>query len=313
MIHLIVGDDTYASRQELAKITNAVKLTPEIYDGLDIDENQLADLIAGGNLFNAQRLVVIKELSANKGVWDKLADWTARVSADTQLVLLELKLDKRLKSYKTISAAATIHLAEPWTDRRFAQAVAWTLDQAGRHKVLLSKEQAELIVDRATRPGDDSGYQQVIDRQLIDNTLGTLSLAGVVTQDALDAVLPYNPSSNVFSLLDLAFRRDAAAVKAKLSDLHVAADPYMTFGYIASQWSQFVVLKTVKGSVADAVEATGAKPFTLEKLAPHINKISSPKTTQLTTLLAKLDFQIKTTSLDAWTAVDRFIAELMQE
>ena len=309
MIYLIVGDNIYKRRQALAKITASTGLEPERYDGIDLTENELADCIAGATLFSSERLVVINELSANKLLWDRLAEWLYRVSAETTLVLIEPKPDRRTKAYKALSKGSSVIIADSWTDRQTGEAVRWLSALAKEKGVVLTSAQVQEIVNRALIPADRPGVY-MIDQQVLANTVDALSLAGEVTGDSIDAVLPASNVDNVFELLDAALGSNAARTQELLVNLHATADPYMTLGFVMSQWAQLVALKVSRESPEALSSRIGASPFVVKKLQRHADNLSPGRVKQLTDLLARLDVQSKTTGADPWNLLARFIGEL---
>lgn len=309
MMYLIVGENSYRRAEALAKIKAESGLTPEKYDGAELSEGQLADCIAGATLFSSERLVVINELSGNKALWEKLGEWVARVSKDTILVLIDAKPDRRTKAYKALAKAGTVIAAEQWTERDAGMAVAWTEKRAKELGVKLTSAQAAQMVARATLPTDRPGAF-VIDQQLIENALGALALAETVTDDAIMAVLPESSTENVFELLESALRKDTGRVRDMLNKLHMSADPYMVFGLITSQWAQLVALELSAETPDALAREIEASPYVLRRLAAHTARLSAQQVTDYTKLLASLDVRLKTTGLEPWVAVDRFIAAL---
>ena len=309
MIHLVVGGDAYRRRQAVQNVVKNTIITPEKFDGMDMTENQLADCIAGATLFSSERLIIISDLSQNKQLWDKLADWIQRVSSDTTLILLEDGVDKRTKAYKTIAKAATLHVADPWTDRQTGEAVRWVVARAKQLGLAVGIEQADNLVTRATAAGGKPG-SYTIDQQQLEGALQSLSVLETITDDSIAVVLPESSADNVFELMDVALGGNKPRVAQLLHNLHATADPYMTFGYLASQWAQVVALKVAGESSEDLAIKIGVSPFILKKLQPHAARLSRARVGELTDLLAGLDIKAKTTGIDPWVAVVRFIGEL---
>lgn len=311
MIYLIVGENMYQRAAELHKIVAVSGLTLEKYDGAELTEAQLADCIAGATLFSDERLVAITDLSSNKSAWDSLGSWTERVSPDTTLVLLEAKPDKRTKTYKALVKASTVITADHWTDRQIDMAVTWTVRRAKELGFGLAQPQARQIVNRTLQAGDRPGAF-IINQQLLDNALRALSLLDDVTDEAVATVLPESTADNVFELLETALDGNAARTNALLGNLHASADPYMVFGLITSQWSQLAALK-LSGEGPDALAgAIGSSPYVLKKLHKYAIRLSHTEVKELTVLLASLDVRLKTTGMEPWIAVDRFIGALSQ-
>lgn len=309
MIYLIIGENTFKRRSAVSDIIAQCGLTPERYDGLDLTENQLADCIAGATLFSAKRLVIINELSANKLVWDKLADWVGRVSDDTTLLLIEPKPDKRTKAYKVLSKSSTAITVDNWTDRQASEAARWLTSYAQEQGLRLTNDQVQNLIKRSFSQGDRPG-SYVIDQQILANAVNALSVLGEVTSESISAVLPESSADNVFELLDAALGGNAKRTQELLHNLQATADPYMTLGFVMSQWAQLVALR-VSGESPDSLAARiGVSAFVLRRLQTHAKKINSHQLSELTNLLARLDMQSKTTSADPWHLLARFIGEL---
>lgn len=309
MMYLIIGENGYKRTEALAAITAKVGLRPEKYDGTELTEGQLADCIAGATLFASERLVIINELSSNKSLWEKLSEWVARVSVDTELVLIDAKPDRRTKAYKTLAKAGTVIAAEQWTERDTGDAAAWVGGRAKELGMKLTAAQVAQMVSRATLPTDRPGAF-VIDQQLLSNALEALALMDTITDDAIMAVLPESSTDNVFELLEAALRKDTERVKGMLYKLHMSADPYMVFGLVTSQWSQLAALK-LSGETPDTLaHEIEASPYVLRKLATYTAQLSMEQVADYTKLLAGLDIRLKTTGLEPWVAVDRFIGAL---
>lgn len=117
-------------RQEIAALTKRLGVRAETIDADRLSLNSLADIVRGVSLFRETRLVVLRQLSEHKELWAKLGEWARDVSADTTLVLVEAKPDKRTKAYKTLVRAGEVIAAEPLTERTRSAAETWLRDLA---------------------------------------------------------------------------------------------------------------------------------------------------------------------------------------
>ena len=97
MIYLIVGANAYQAQQELQNLSKDLDLQPERIDPESLDFNRLADMVRGLSLFQEQRLIVMRQFSERKDLWDKLGEWAGDVAPETHLVLIERRPDKRTK------------------------------------------------------------------------------------------------------------------------------------------------------------------------------------------------------------------------
>lgn len=309
MIYLIVGENSYIRDQELSALVGRAASKPEIYDGSELTAPQLADCIAGATLFAQERVVVIRDLSTNKVLWETMSEWLNRVSDTTQLVLVETKPDKRTKAYKALAAASKVITADYMDERKRGDAAAWAKAHAKSLGVPVTSEQVGMIVSRATLPTERPGGA-IIDQKLIATTLQTLSLLDMVTDDDISTLMPESLAENVFELLETALRGDNERTKALLGALQASADGYMVFGVLTSQWCQLAALQ-ISGASPDALAAsTGSSAYVLRKLQPYTRLFDDAQLRNITTFLADLDVRMKTTGTDPWTMVDRFIGEL---
>lgn len=77
----------------------------EIIDGIDLELNDLPNIFFGASLFGEQRKILIRDLSANKPVFEKLPEY---LNSSHDIILFETKLDKRSVVYKDIKGKIEI-------------------------------------------------------------------------------------------------------------------------------------------------------------------------------------------------------------
>ena len=91
----------YGENRVLAKkaIANFLGQDYEIIEGKDLTLEQLPSLFLGQSLFADQRNILIQDVSTNKSVFEKLPEY---LNSPHNIAILELKLDKRSSTYKTL-------------------------------------------------------------------------------------------------------------------------------------------------------------------------------------------------------------------
>jgi len=122
MIYLFTGENHGALEPAVQKIVTTSGLTPEKLAGDELSENGLVDALTATTLFADKRLVVIRRLSENKSLWNKLPDYLARLSDDITLILIEPNVDKRTTVFKTLKSVAEYKdfpLAKPDDSAKF--------------------------------------------------------------------------------------------------------------------------------------------------------------------------------------------------
>lgn len=312
VIYLVAGENAYEADRKVRELAAGFSGTVEKFDGSTMTLEELAGVMAGGSLFAQQRFVVVRGLAANKAAWNKLGEWAEGLAnEDLTLVVMEPTVDKRTKTYKTLAKHATVVAAEPWTDRHMRDAEAWADRLAQQMGVVLPPGLLAQVCTRAIVL--NTAGKPVIDQYLIYRALTTLQGAGKVSQDQIDTVLPPDSYANVFELLTLALRGNHEEMRSMLSRLRRSDDAYKIIGLVSSQWVQFVVLSATKKPPADVARDLGVHPFAIQKLAAYRGSVGAGQVVRLTGLLADLDARLKSSSLDPWVALDRFLHQLASD
>ena len=101
MIQVFYGDDRVRAKSEISKILGD---NYEVYDGPELESTDLPNLFLGNSLFSDARSILIRDFLANKTIADKLQDY---LDTPHNVILFELKLDKRSTIYKTLKDQIT--------------------------------------------------------------------------------------------------------------------------------------------------------------------------------------------------------------
>lgn len=306
MTYLILGENAYKAEQELARLIKGSGLTPERLDASILTENMLADIVRGGSLFSEKRLVVLRQPSDSKPVFEKLAEWAGEVSDDTTLILLETKLDKRTKAYKAITKAAKVIPVDPISERDSGMAEEWLRKLATDHKVGLSPAQVRSMVQRALVPGDKPTVR-LIDQFQLAQAVKAFAGESKVTDDMIVTVLPPLPGDTVFDLLEMAGHRQLARVDALLAELERTDDPHRTLALVMGQWAQLVSVALADGSSATIAVELGLHPFVAKKQQELARAFTPTELKRLTALAADLDAGSKLSQFAPWDGVYRFV------
>ena len=306
MIYLILGENTYKAEQELARIARDSSVSPERLDAAALTTNTLADIVRGGSLFSEQRLVILRQLSENKAVFEKLVEWAGEVPSDTTLVLVEAKLDKRTKAYKALIKVAKVIAAEPLLERDAGAAEQWLDTLANSQSILLSRPQLRNMVQRALVVGDKP-TARVIDQMQLAGAIKALRGVDTVTDDMIATVLPPAPGDTVFDLLDMAARRQAARVDVLLAELERTDDPHRTLALVMGQWAQLVSVSLADTPPATIAVELGLHPFVAKKMQELAGAFTPNEIKTITALAADLDAGSKLSQFAPWDGVYRLM------
>lgn len=290
MITLITGENTYENEQTLQRIIASANASVERFDGETLELAQLPDLFMGATLFASERLIVIKNLSNNKTLWNELETWLPRVSDVTHLVLVETKPDKRTKTYKLLQKNADVHESKLWTERDSAAAEKWAMSELEARGNTLDKKSAHALVVRVGT-----------DQWLLSQAIEKLVVLEAISPEIIEEIIEANPSENVFDLFETALKGDAKRLKTIIDTLKTSEDPYRLFGLLTSQVMQFAALAFADKPSAEVAKDIGAHPFALSKLTKYTNDSSAKlRARTILSACAHADARMKSTGGDPW-------------
>ena len=109
MITWLIGENSFEVREALKASEAAFEGTAEKVDGSELSIAQLPDLLMGVSLFSSNRLVIIRDLAANSGLFEKVSEWLPRVNDDIHVVFVDTKPDKRTSSDNALKASAAVN------------------------------------------------------------------------------------------------------------------------------------------------------------------------------------------------------------
>lgn len=96
MLKIFTGENRIAAKTEIDRLLGP---NHETIDGINLEPSDLPSIFKGGTLFATTRNILIRDLSENKPVFEKLPDY---IETPHNIIIQELKLDKRSTTYKAI-------------------------------------------------------------------------------------------------------------------------------------------------------------------------------------------------------------------
>ena len=301
MIYLLHGENEFEKRQKLAVILGGARY--ERYDGEELDEGRLRELLVGQTLFSDDAPIVITNLSDNAELWAKLPELASAI--DKMVILLEAKPDKRTKTYKWLAKQAKVQEFAPFGERQKTQLIKWCIERAKELNFTLAVSQAATLIDRL-------GYDQL----RLDNFLQQLALSNQVTDQLLDDLVPLAKTENVFELLVAALNSDHAKVHEIISYLEGeggAEGAYQTLGLLASQVMNLNALVLSDGDMAAVASDFSVNPYVLKKLVPYAKNLTTKQLAHINQALAEADIQMKTTNAAPWLLVETALLAIAQK
>lgn len=297
MIYLLTGTNHYGLQKNLKNLTEsfAAKYGTdgiERYDGEDVAINELPSLLQSVSLFTPKRMVILREASRNKGLWEVLGEWAGRVPSETVLVLVEPHPDKRTKTYKTLVKDATLQEAAELNE---STAVSWLQSEAKTKGATLERKEAQLLVARIGT-----------DQARLSRELDKLVVHPAITPELIVSITEATPQATAFELLDAVLNGQAEKAQDMITQLRGAEEPYKLFGLFSSQVYALAVLVAAGSKVQpqQVTKDTGVHSFVLGKLAKNARNTSWAEVQDITSQLADLDDKLKGSGVEAWSALE---------
>lgn len=239
------------------------------------------------------RYVLVRDLeSVATSELEALAEYVARPSPSTCLVLLGEKLDGKTKLAKAAKAAASkgqcAYLqVEPLKGAMLERFVA---GEAKRRKCAIDPDAASVLVDAV---GNDLAA--------MEDALERLSLfvegSGRITRAAVEELIHRVRVDSIWSLVDaIALKRQKIAMEAVGSLLADREPPLRILASIARQLRMVARMKDALDDGVSPQEATrlaGAPPFKARDLAESARKFSRPDLRRAFRILAETDQALK--------------------
>jgi len=298
MITLLTGDNSFEMNEALKQLTQGFDGRAERIDGSTLEFKNLPDLLMGGTLFADKRLVIIKDLSHNSIVWEKLPEWLPRISDDIQLVLVDAKPDKRKTAYKEVKKYADIKEFNNWGDRDYPAAEVWLGKRASELGLTLDKKVVRHIVERVG-----------LDQWQLASGLEKLQSLEDITLESINDTIEANPTENVFMLLETALDGHTNKVHDMIRTLELTEDPYQLFALLSSQAFQLAgVASAAAGD--NASKDLAIHPFVASKLSRHAKKFGRSGSAKLVRAFAQADADMKLSRGDPWLLIERALLSI---
>lgn len=296
MITVLTGNNSFEIQEELHRLVNSFDGHAEKIDGTLLELKDIPDLLMGRTLFSEKRLIIIKDLSQNSRVWEKLPEWTPRISDDIQLVLVDEKLDKRLTAYKELKKVADIREFNNWGERDYALAETWTQQRAESLGMKLDKKLVHHIVERVG-----------LDQWQLAQALEKLSLLDAITPGIIESTIDANPAENVFQLFETALEGDRKKVHEMIQTLELTEDPYKLFALLSSQVFQLAAV-AYAGEGENPAKDMGIHPYVATKLSRHAKKVGKSGAGRMIKTFAQADADMKLSKADPWLLIEKALA-----
>jgi DNA polymerase III delta subunit len=298
MITWFTGENTFEIQQAVKAAVTTFDGMPERLDGTTLELKNIPDLLMGATLFAEKRLVIIKDLSQNSPVWEKLPEWIDRMSDDISLILIDGKPDKRTTGYKEVKKRAHLKEFPVWGDRDQALAESWLLKQSETLGLNLDKKLVHHIVERIG-----------LDQWQLASGLDKIALLETITPETINDIIEPNASENVFQLFELALEGRREALHDMVRSLELVEDPYKLFALLSSQAFQLAAVASASNA-DNPVKDFGIHPYVAGKLSRHGNRLGARGAARILTAFAQTDADMKRSKGEPWLLIERTLLSI---
>ncbi len=304
MITILTGSNSYLLQSELKKLVDAFvaehgDLAVEKLDSEDLTKEKLSESLQSLPFLASKKLVIVRELGKNKTLAAEAEQIFDDLPETTDLVLYELKPDKRSSYYKFLKKQKGFkefnELDGPALSR-------WLVQQAQSQEGNLAISDAQYLVERV-------GANQMLLANEIDKLI---SYDPKITRETIDLLCEPTPQSTVFQLLESAFAGNAKKAMELYEDQRrQKVEPLAIMAMLAWQLHALAIVKTAGERDANTIASeAGLNPYVVRKTQGIARKISLAELKELISQAAKLDVRLKSESIDPDEALKNLLLQI---
>ena len=301
MITILTGPNSYEIIRQTRRITADFvaehgDLALERLDGEEVSYDRMREALESMPFLAAKKLVILRVPSANKDFIENAEKLLAALGDDTDVIIIEPKLDKRTAYYKLLKAKPGFRECAELDENGL---VRWLCDEAKLAQGSLSMVDARFMVSRV-------GANQ----QLLANELQKLlAYDASISHRSIELLVDPLPQSTVFDLLDAAFGgRHAKTLEIYAQQRLAKVEPQQIIAMIAWQLHILAIIKTAGDrDVQTIAREAKLNPYVVRKSSQLAAVIPYIELKELVRRALDLDVSLKTRAIDADDAVQHFL------
>lgn len=308
-IYLLFGEEAYLRRQYREKLCGAlcdVKDTMNYakYEGKDINQNEVLDLVNTLPFFAERRVVLVQNSGWFKNGNDRIADAMKNIPATTFLIFEEAEVDKRGKLYKAVTKkgyAAECKAPDEATLKK------WIAGILKNEKKQITVEAAELFLEKT---GAD---MENIKRELEKLICYTMHKEAIMPED-VEMICTTRVQNHVFEMIEaIAMGAQKKALNLYYDLLALKEPPIRILFLIGRQFNLLLQVKELKQKGYDGrtiAEKTGLRAgFITNKYLEQSKRFTMPFLRQAVEDCVTADEMIKTGKMGDVMSVELLIIQ----
>lgn len=286
MTRVLTGSNLYALQNELQKIVSEFRNNYgegiERFDAQDSDADDILNAVRTLSLFDTNKLVIVRDFSQNKEIYDKLPIIIEQTNDTVQLVLIDSKIDKRSSSFTTLKKIAEVTEFKNADPYNLGTWVAQFVSESGGQ---ISSSDARYLVERV-------GSDQL---RLSQEIKKLVTFSSVVNRKSIDNLTDMSPSSSIFQMLEALFNGNGSmAWKLYQEQRTLGEEPHKIMAMITWQLQQLTLAAYVSEPAVQNLSEAGMSSYSAQKNLKIVSKISKRRLRYFVSSLFILDLQVKT-------------------
>lgn len=307
MITVLTGGNSYALQADLKRRIAAFwsehgEFGLEKLDGDDVSFERISESVQSMPFLSGKKMVVLRSPSSQKIFQEQFESLLPTVPDETDVLIVEPKLDKRTVYYKALKKLTDFH---EFAELDEQQLKSWLVSSAKQKGATLNPNDARYLIERV-------GPNQ----EHLGNELEKLfNYDANITRAHIDLLTELTPQSTIFELLDAAFAGNHAyALKLYHQQRALKVEPLNILAMITWQLHILAIVKTAGERTADEIaRAARLNPYVVRKTQDLARHISFDSLKQIVHETLELDVSLKTVSIDADEALQNLLLNLDPE
>jgi len=231
VIYFYYGKNDFLIRREVSLRAVAFIKTHDCeavtrIDAGDVDPTALISEIININMFQPERLIIVRGAENVKSAWEKLGENLARVPDETTLVIAAVNPDKRTKTFKDLQKIAE---TREFQDLKPYEMKKFVLDEANLRHVDIKPNAADRLIELTTNDENQAA-------RIAGEIVKLSALDRIVDVDLIEKMVEPDIAGNAFLILEKALSGRRDDVKAEITILRRSGESANRFfGLLMSQ------------------------------------------------------------------------------
>jgi DNA polymerase III delta subunit len=289
---VLTGDNEYLIKKRLSELVEDFQkkngnFSIERIDSKKIDFEDLMSNLQSVSLLSPNRMFILDRPGAYESWAEDFNELIKTIPSTTTVVVLEPKIDKRLKYFKDLRK---VDQFESYDVLYGAQLSKWIVDYVAKQKATIDFVDANYLIEIV---GNDQN-------RLVNELDKLIAYDVKITRSNIDLLVEPSLNTTAFKLLDVAFSGEYQQVSKIFNQLIVDKTAIaQIIGAIAWQLQLFAIIKSAPNlSPSQIAQKAGVSLFVIEKSSRAISKYSYSDLASYSRKLVSLSMSFRDYEID---------------